>query len=273
MRYIQLRWPKLDISGRRSAMEIYTNPINLAYLGRQLGLPEALNPEFLFQSISKEAFRAQEASLRPKSTSIPKKLVSTAREECIRHAEYLQTRTDNIKHAASLAALIGALSRSSQQREHENQECEFSPMYVAWTFINRVILSCVFDTRQLVKPLYPIAAFTEHLRKHGELAPGEQVTFRMLRESGRASHNSMYQVGVFASPLGHSPIYGQGFLFLQSLGAGVSVRLAQQRACVEALRKRLLEDRGHQRVPFENPLENLDLVTELSTFLEIKVKF
>lgn len=199
MRYIQARWPLLDVIGRRLAMEIYTGPTNLAYLGRQLGLVEAMDPDSLFDSISKTAFRTQQAHRMHKPVA-DRAINSTRQQLKIQNLHRCAQKT-NHEHGATLSALLGALVTSKpSERTH----------MLAWSFVNDVILGCVFDTRLLVKPLYPIRRLTEFLTEKGILdgRASEQLVFRLLRESGRLSHNSIYVVGVFASK--ESLILGQG---------------------------------------------------------------
>lgn len=56
----------------------------------------------------------------------------------------------------------------------------------------------------------------------------EELTFKLHQESGRLSNNSMYIVGVYQG----GDCLGEGY--------GASIALAQQRACLDALRKKFL---------------------------------
>lgn len=178
MKYIERRWPKLDVDGRRVAMAVYSSPGNIAVVGRSLGLLFALDNELpLERSIA--AMRAPKNYAKPiSSLQILEKRI--------------HNRKVNWKQTSTIFAIIGALQK---------KDAKF-----AGAFMNKFIFGSVFDTEHLVKPLYPIVKLTDLLRAESRLSTLQEPTFKLLRESGRRSNESMYVVGVFLFPTDNLPL-------------------------------------------------------------------
>jgi hypothetical protein len=178
MQYIQKRWPQLDVMARRIAMTMYTAPGNLARLAKSLGmsitldgLPKNLGPIRARVKGGVRMHRSMDDILNRKVHN---------KKECL-------------KHANTLLAVIGALQRRGEERG----------------FLDNFVLSAYFDGKKLVKPIYPIVNLTKLLRQQGGLERDGNVTFRLGKETGRQSGESMYMVGVFTSQEGREPI-GEG---------------------------------------------------------------
>lgn len=178
MKYIERRWPRLDVEGRRVAVTVYSSPGNIAVIGRSLGLLSALDNELPLE-------RSIAAMRVPKNYAKPVSSLHVLEKR-------IHNRKVGWKQASTIFAIIGALQKKNAR--------------LAGAFMNKFIFGGVFDTERLVRPLYPIAKLTNLLRAEGRLSALQEPTLKLLRESGRRSSESMYVVGVFLSPADSLPL-------------------------------------------------------------------
>lgn len=178
MQYIQKRWPQLDTTAKRIAMTTYTAPGNLARIAKSLGmsialegLPKNLGPIRAKVKGGVRLYRSMNDVLNRKVHN--KKL-------CLRYAD-------------TLLAIIGALQKRGEEQK----------------FLDNFVLSAYFDVTRLVKPIYPIVKLTALLRQQGVLEIDGNLVFRLGKETGRQSNDSMYMLGVFTSKTATEPI-GEG---------------------------------------------------------------
>lgn len=243
MQYIQKRWPQLDINAKRTAMTTYTAPGNLARIAKSLGmsialegLPKNFGPIRAKVKGGVRLYRSMNDILNRKVHN--KKI-------CLRYAD-------------TLLATIGALQKRGEERN----------------FLDNFVLSAHFDITRLVRPIYPIVRLTALLRQRGVLETDNNLVFRLGKETGRQSGDSMYMLGVFTSktaaePIGEGNCNGIQFY----LGFGASISLAKHRACMDALRKILVVDKGHVDIKGLEPLEldSKELSSKLSEFVRLPI--
>lgn len=105
----------------------------------------------------------------------------------------VHNKKQSLKYADTLLAVIGALQKKDQERG----------------FLGDFVMSAQFDRNRLVKPVYPIVKLTELLRRQGVLEADGNLVFRLGKETGRQSNDSMYMLGVFTSKASTEPI-GEG---------------------------------------------------------------
>ena len=240
MQYIQKRWPHLDTTAKRIAMTTYTAPGNLARIAKSLGM-----------SIALEGFPKNLGPIRAKVKCGVR--LYRSMNDILNRKVY--NKKQSLKYADTLLAVIGALQKKGQERG----------------FLDNFVLSSHFDHNRLVKPVYPIVKLTELLRQQGVLEADGNLVFRLGKETGRQSNDSMYMLGVFTSKTSTEPI-GEGIIRMGDqfyLGFGASINLARHRACLDALRRILMVDKGHVDIRTLEPLslDPKELSSKLSEFM------
>lgn len=175
MKYTRARWPNLDTNGRGIAITVFSHPKNLASVARSLGSKPVIEgfPD-VFIKESKE--KPHEAA-----------------KKVITDDDIKKRLEDDVRHAQLMLALTGALCRMGVER----------------SFIDSYLLGCHFDTNYLLYCLHPIVKLTMLLRRQGRLGEKSDLVFRIGRESGRATTDSMFMVGVFTSKKETIPL-GEG---------------------------------------------------------------
>lgn len=208
--HVKRTYPKLFNSAFRLAVQTFIWEKNLAILGSMFGIEHALiNVIGLREPIPKTAddlaARIKRLVLPSRSTGQQKKMNSSESAS----GKMLQTNKDEL-HSRAVTSLIGAcLERFGSGRTHK--------------FLADRLLSAYLDPKQLVRSNNPSLDLAKHVQEHEKA----QLCFRLLGESGRKSHNSMFIVGVYAGK--STKMLGEGY--------GASIYLAQQRAALDALRK------------------------------------
>lgn len=221
--HVKRTFPRLFKSNYRLAVQTFTWERNLAVLGSMFGIEQALvNVIGLRERIPRTA---EEMAARIKTLVLSRRTKGPKTDDgsdssngCNgSESSNSSNNCEDIKNkSAAVTCLIGAclehLGKARTQR-----------------MISERLLSAYLDPKQLVRSKNPALELSKYLLQEEATTKARSgICFRLLGESGRKSHNSMYVVGVYANR-SSTRMLGEGY--------GASLYLAQQRAALDALRK------------------------------------
>lgn len=199
--YLTARFPALSEKYLRIGMDVFLADKNLLALARFLGIDAACGFDSKKQQLGKQnVFKGR----RKQGHGL--------------EAEEMELEKKTLQ-LDCFTALLGTLVLES------------GPLTVRNLLDSRYFNNSLFNPKDLVRPLYPIPDLSQKY---------PSLVFRLHQESGRASSNPMFIIGVYPDSAAKECL-GEGF--------GPSQALAQHRAATDALRNiHLIEKRVTTRL-------------------------